>query len=84
MAPLSTAPLPTYLRFSDLVARGIVRNRVTLRNWILKYGFPEGHLIGPNSRAWTAEEIADWLAARPSKNTATLQNSEGRHAEHTA
>jgi hypothetical protein len=54
------------LRFGDLKARGIVKNRVTLRNWILKQNFPPGQLTGPNTRTWDEEaEINPWLASRP-------------------
>ena len=53
-----------YLRFSDLVERGIVRNRVTLGRWIKLHGFPAGIKLGPNSRAWPADQVDAWLAAR--------------------
>jgi predicted DNA-binding transcriptional regulator AlpA len=53
------------LRFSDLKARGVVRNWVTLRNWIESQGFPPGRKLGPNTRAWTADEVEAWLAIRP-------------------
>ncbi len=55
----------TLLRFSDLKARGIVSNWVTLRNWVEKEGFPPGVKLGPNTRAWPADEIEAWLARRP-------------------
>jgi predicted DNA-binding transcriptional regulator AlpA len=54
-----------YLSFNDLVARGIVANRVTLGRWIRDQGFPAGRLLGPNSRRWPEHEIDAWLAARP-------------------
>ena len=57
-----------YLRFSDLVERGIVRNRVTLGRWIKLHGFPTGLLIGPNSRAWPESQVEAWLAARAAGN----------------
>ncbi len=53
-----------YLRFNDLKAREIVRNRTTLARWIKKYGFPPGVLLGPNTRAWPADEVDAWLEAR--------------------
>jgi hypothetical protein len=53
------------LRYRDLVADGIVRNRPTLRNWIKKRGFPPGQLTGPNSRTWAEDEVEEWLASRP-------------------
>ena len=45
------------LRFKDLKALGIVDNRVTLSRRIKDQGFPPGFLLGPNSRAWTEDEI---------------------------
>jgi predicted DNA-binding transcriptional regulator AlpA len=57
--------MAVYLRFRDLVARGVVRNWVTLNNRINKFGFPPGRLIGPNARAWTEAEVEAWIAARP-------------------
>ncbi len=53
------------LRFRDLVALGIVQNRVTLSNWIKDRGFPRGSLTGPNSRTWDELEIQEWLDSRP-------------------
>lgn len=53
------------LRYDDLVARGIVRNRATLRNWINQQGFPAGQMIGPNTRAYPEDEVEAWLASRP-------------------
>jgi predicted DNA-binding transcriptional regulator AlpA len=52
------------LRFSDLKARGVVNNRATLSRWIKNYGFPAGFLLGPNSRGWYEEDVADWLSRR--------------------
>ena len=46
-----------YLRFKDLQTTGIVNNRVTLSRWIKQAGFPRGVLLGPNTRAWTEDEI---------------------------
>lgn len=56
--------MTTFVRFADLKARGIVNNWVTLRNWIATQGFPPGVKLGPNTRAWTEEEIETWLASR--------------------
>ena len=53
-----------YLRFSDLVDRGIVTNRVTLSRWVKLHNFPAGILLGPNTRAWDEKSISDWLATR--------------------
>jgi predicted DNA-binding transcriptional regulator AlpA len=56
---------PRFLRFRDLVALGVVRNWPTLLRWVEKEQFPAGRWLGPNSRMWTADEVAAWLAARP-------------------
>ena len=61
------------LRFVDLVALGICKNRVTLRNWIKCQGFPPGQLTGPNSRTWSEAEVLRWLAGRPVAPKATPQ-----------
>jgi len=53
------------LRYRDLKARGIVRNRMTLRRRIQKDGFPLGRMTGPNERTWTADEIDAWVKSRP-------------------
>jgi predicted DNA-binding transcriptional regulator AlpA len=65
--------LSKQLRFSDLKARGIVRNWVTLGIWIKREGFPPGRLAGPNTRLWEEKEVADWLANRPSRRSRTIQ-----------
>ena len=49
------------LRFKDLKERGIVNNRATLSRRIREHGFPPGFLLGPNSRAWTEDEIEGHL-----------------------
>ncbi len=56
-----------YLRFQDLKAAGVVRNRMTLSRWIKSQGFPAGVLLGPNTRAWRADDIERWLAGRPER-----------------
>ena len=54
----------TLLRFKDLKARGIVGNWPTLLRWINTLNFPSGMMLGPNTRAWTDEEIESWLESR--------------------
>ena len=53
------------LRISDLLDRGIIRNTVTLTNWIRDEGFPLGQLTGPRSRTWSEAEVERWIANRP-------------------
>jgi hypothetical protein len=56
---------PTFLKFEDLKSRRIVENWQTLHNWIAREGFPPGRKLGPNTRAWTEQEVTAWLDARP-------------------
>ena len=59
-----------YLRYADLVERQIVNNRTTLARWIRDYGFPVGVLLGPNSRAWPADQVEAWLEVRAAETEA--------------
>jgi predicted DNA-binding transcriptional regulator AlpA len=65
------------LRYTDLAALGIVRNRTTLQNWINKQNFPVGQMTGPNSRTWDQGEVEDWLDSRPAAQKA-VPKSKGR------
>jgi hypothetical protein len=54
------------LRYADFVARGLFKNRQSLKNAQDKHGFPRGRLLGPNTRVWDEEEeVEPWLASRP-------------------
>ena len=58
--------MPTnLLRMPDLKARGIVNSWPMLKRRIEHDNFPPGRMIGPNSRAWTEDEVEDWIASRP-------------------
>lgn len=61
----SQARLPSFVRYRDLVAAGIVGNWPTLLRLIDVEGFPPGIMIGRNTRAWPVDEIESWLASRP-------------------
>jgi len=56
-----------WLRFADLKREKIVANHVTLKRWQQDEGFPQGILLGPNTRAWRRSWIDAWLASRPTK-----------------
>jgi predicted DNA-binding transcriptional regulator AlpA len=51
-----------YIRFEDLVARNIVRNRMTLKRWIDAGRFPKPVHLGPNTAAWSEDDIAAFEA----------------------
>ena len=57
--------LPVFVRYADLKAAGLVNSWTSLRERVLYHGFPPGRLIGPNVRAWTAEEIRNYVASCP-------------------
>lgn len=53
------------LRFRDLKERGVANSWTMLKLRIERDGFPPGRMIGPNSRAWSEEEVDDWYTSRP-------------------
>jgi prophage regulatory protein len=53
------------IRYPDLVAKGVVNSRMTLKRLIDYQDFPRGVLITPNARAWVEVEVDAWIAARP-------------------
>ena len=57
-----------FLRYKDLENRGIVRSWTALRYKIKHNGFPPGVYLGPNTRAWTAEEVQALLDALATEN----------------
>jgi hypothetical protein len=57
--------LPTFVRYADLIAAGIVANWTTLLRLIDTEGFPVGIMIGANTRAWRLDDVEAWLASRP-------------------
>lgn len=70
-----------YLRFSDLKARGIVTDRMTLRRRILNEAFPKAVQLGPNSVAWAEDEVSAWLESRPKRTPQSRKRSADQVAE---
>jgi predicted DNA-binding transcriptional regulator AlpA len=64
-----------FLRYTDLVARGIIRSRMTLKRRIDDQDFPPGCLLSPNCRAWDEAEIEAWLLTRPVARKTARQES---------
>jgi predicted DNA-binding transcriptional regulator AlpA len=54
-----------WLRFPDLVEKGVVQSKQTLQRLIDKEGFPPGVMITPNARSWSEDDIDNWILARP-------------------
>jgi predicted DNA-binding transcriptional regulator AlpA len=63
----SGTALPTFVRFNDLLAKNIVKGWTQLLRLIENDGFPPGRMLSRNVRAWTEQEIEDWIAARPTE-----------------
>jgi predicted DNA-binding transcriptional regulator AlpA len=59
------ALLPVFVRYKDLVESGIVRSWTQLLRMIDDEDFPAGVMLGPHTRPWRADEVQEWLAARP-------------------
>jgi predicted DNA-binding transcriptional regulator AlpA len=60
------------IRYNDLVEKGVVNSRMTLKRLIDSHGFPPGKLITPNARAWEEVEVDAWIANWPvARKTAT-------------
>lgn len=51
-------------RYPDLVAKKILTNRVTLARWQRDNGFPQSIRLGPNSIAFSADEVDAWVLLR--------------------
>jgi predicted DNA-binding transcriptional regulator AlpA len=64
------------IRYNDLVEKGVVNSRMTLKRLIDAQDFPPGVLVTPNARAWQEEEVDAWIAARPAaRKTSTLKKA---------
>ncbi len=55
---------PVLLRFADLAAQGIVRNREQLRRLIAEQRFPPGWMLSSNARVWDRPVVESWLEER--------------------
>jgi hypothetical protein len=51
--------MTTYRRYSYLVEHGYVSNRMTLKRRIESGTFPPPSQLGPNTIAWTDEQLAE-------------------------
>ena len=61
------------IRYNDLVAKGVVNSRMTLKRLIDTQGFPPGVLITPNARAWDESEVDAWIVGRPAARRASTR-----------
>jgi predicted DNA-binding transcriptional regulator AlpA len=68
------------IRYQDLVERGIVSSRMTLKRLIDNQGFPAGCLITPNARAWEEAEVDAWIKNRPTVRKRDMSGNSARAA----
>ena len=61
------------IRYNDLVEKGVVNSRMTLKRLIDTQDFPPGVLITPNARAWEEAKVDAWIAARPAARKASTR-----------
>jgi predicted DNA-binding transcriptional regulator AlpA len=69
-------PIDELLRFKDLQRLNVVKSWPQLRYMQRHYGFPEGILLGENTRAWTSSKVQEWLEARPTVSTLIRDRAE--------
>jgi predicted DNA-binding transcriptional regulator AlpA len=67
-----------WIRYPDLVAKGVVGSRMTLKRLIDLQDFPPGVLITPNARAWDEREVDSWIAARPAARKPSTRKAESQ------
>jgi hypothetical protein len=67
--------MTTLLRYSDLKARRIVDNWPRIRRLQEQSGFPQGFLLGPQTRVWDEAEVEAWLDKR--RLVTTLSDEDG-------
>jgi predicted DNA-binding transcriptional regulator AlpA len=53
-----------YIRYSELIARGIVSNRQTLHRWMHDLNFPAPIVLGPRTRVWSEDSVNAWIDSR--------------------
>ena len=59
-----TETLIKYLRIDEVLDLTGV-SRATIWRWMRAGKFPARRRLGPNVVAWVSEEVAEWLANRP-------------------
>jgi predicted DNA-binding transcriptional regulator AlpA len=60
--------MPTVLlRFPQLKERGIVASWPQLNRLQKNEGFPQGFLLGANTRVWTELSVEEWILNRPTE-----------------
>ena len=53
-----------YVRYSEMIARGIINNRQTLHRWMRDLDFPTPIVLGPRTRVWAEDAVNSWIDVR--------------------
>lgn len=53
------------IRAPEIIKRGICSNRQMIYRRMERDGFPRPLQLGPNTVAWSEDEVNAWLASRP-------------------
>jgi predicted DNA-binding transcriptional regulator AlpA len=61
---------PWFLRYKDLTKLGIFRSPMTMKRAIDCGDLAQGRMLSANVRAWSQEEIAQYIATRPTARKA--------------
>ena len=69
------------IRYNDLVEKGVVNSRMTLKRLIDTQDFPPGVLITPNARAWDEDLVDAWIAARPAARKPSTRKLRSDHVD---
>jgi hypothetical protein len=72
------SPLPTFIKFADLKAAGIVNDHCALKVLIDDHNFPKGRWLGSATHVWTLNEVEQWLANRPAERPVPNASDKGR------
>jgi hypothetical protein len=76
--------LPKLYRFRNLKERNIVQSWPALKDLIDNEDFPPGRKLSPNIRAWTEDEVIEWLDSRPTEPSTSLRGAVARIAAEKA
>jgi hypothetical protein len=74
----SNDEVPQLLRFKDLQRLGVTASWAGLRNLQGHQDFPIGKLLGPSTRVWTAAQVNEWLASRPTEPSEQTKTRAGK------
>jgi len=77
----ATPRLTVFVRYSDLVAAKIINNYTTLNNLIDFDGFPQGIMLGRNTRAFPLHQVEAWLRSRPTARRSTPHREKQKAAD---